>query len=275
MGRHQNVERIDREAVKPMKILSAFIFVSGLMIASCATELPERKPPRTVSENLGMELFTTLSDLLASGGDQIDYDTLLQVYQTMITAPCEIAHMDRLMTSLIRKRNPNPRIDQMILIFSAKLLGRSNYPVPDVYVIFESIIADDDRLSHWVMAFVAEAIEDYRAGIPEGDKLMDLVEKKIVMLSSTIEPRKEYFGFHFLPPPRGDYIRSYIRGIQSRNIRESERNHYYLLISAGYTESDIEAALRRLLSRGIPTGGSKSTAYLKHLSQNREQIHRR
>ncbi len=258
-----------------MKILYAFLFFSGLMFASCAAEAPERKIPQTVPKNLGTELYTTLSELLESGGDQIDYDALLQVYQTMLNTPYEIPHMDRLLTSLIHKRNPNPRIDQMILIFSSKIIGKSNYPVPDVYAVFESMLADDDRLSNWVMAFVAAAIADYKEVIPEGDNLMDLVEKKVAMLKSKTGPRKEYFGAHFLPPPKGDYIRTYISGIQPRSLRESERDKYYLLISAGYTESDIETALRRLRAGSIPSDGSKGEAYLKHLSHNREQIHRR
>jgi hypothetical protein len=219
-----------------------------------------------------LEVYASLSGRIESGGDQIDYDTLMQVYQTMTGTPHEIAHMDRLLTSLINKRNANPRIDQMVLILSAKVLGQSKYPIANTYAIFESILSKDDRLSQWVLAFVAEAIGDYGQVIPEGDKLVDLAEKKVVMLESKSGPRKEYFGSHFLPPPKGDYIRSYINGIQSRALRVTERNHYYLLISAGFTESDIEAALRRLRADGMPSAGQAGESFIKFLSRNRDRI---
>lgn len=257
--------------INPMKSVSALILVSGLLF-SCTGGQTESKAPRPVPADPALAVYATLSDRIESGGDQIDYDTLMQVYQTMIRTPHEIAHMDRLLTSLLNKRNANPRVDQIILILAAKVLGRSKYPIPNVYTIFESILSKDDRLSPWVLAFVAEAIGDYGQVIPEGDKLVDLAEKKTAMLGSRSGPRKEYFGSHFLPPPKGDYIRSYINGIQSRSLRETERNHYYLLISAGYAESDIEAALRRLRTSAIPSAGQASESFITFLSRNRDQI---
>jgi hypothetical protein len=264
-------------SINPMKIVSVLILAGGLLFFSCSGgqtgSKAQRPVPQPVPENPALEVHAILSDRIESGGDQIDYDTLMQVYQTMIETSHEIAHMDRLLRSLINKRNANPRVDQMILILSAKILGQSNYPITDIHAIFESILSKDDRLSLWVLAFVSEAIGDYGQAVPQGDKLVDLAEKKIAMLASRSGPRKEYFGSHFLPPPKGDYIRSYINGIQSSAVRETERNHYYLLISAGFAEPDIEAALRRLRAGGIPVAGQAGESFIKFLSQNRDQIH--
>jgi hypothetical protein len=260
-----------------MKIVSVLLFVGGVLFFSCTGGQTGRKAPRPnpqpVPADPGLEVYATLNDRIESGGDQIDYDTLMQVYQTMIETPHEIAHMDRSLTSLINKRNANPRVDQMILILSAKVLGQSKHPITDIYAIFESILSKDDRLSQWVLVFVSEAIGDYGQVIPEGDKLADLAESKTAMLASRSGPRKENFGSHFLPPPKGDYIRSYISGIQSRVLREAERNHYYLLISAGYAESEIESALRRLRAGGMPSAGQADKSFIKFLSRNRDQIH--
>lgn len=258
--------------INPMKIGSVLILVGGLLLFSCTGGQPRPKAQQPVPADPGLDVYMTLSDRLESVGDQIDYDILMHVYQTMIEMPHEIAHMDRLLTSLINKRNANPRIDQMILILSARVLGQSKFPITNIYAIFESILSKDDRLSQWVLAFVAEAIGDYCQAIPKGDKLVDLAEKKVAMLASRSGPRREYFGSHFLPPPKGDYIRSYIDGIQSRALRETERNHYYLLISAGYSESDIEAALRRLRASGRPSAGEADGSFIKFLSHNRDQI---
>ncbi len=255
-----------------MKIVLTLIVVSGWLCLSCTGGQTGRKAPQPVPADPGLEVYATLNELIQSGGDQIDYDTLMQVYQTMTETSHEIAHMDRLLMSLINQRNADPRIDQMVLILSAKVLGRSKYPIANINAIFESILSKDDRLSHWVLAFVSEAVGDYRQPIPEGDRLADLVEKKVDRLASRPEPRKENFGSHFLPPPKGDYIRTYIDGIQSRRLRESERNHYYLLISAGYTEPAIEAALKRLRSGGRPSAGQAGESLMKFLSQNRDRM---
>jgi hypothetical protein len=259
-------------ATRPMKIVLSLIIASGLLCVSCSGGQIGRKAPQPVPADPGREVYATLNDLILSGGDQIDYDTLLRVYQAMTETSHEIAHMDRLLMSLINQRNADPRIDQMVLILSAKVVGLSKYPIANVNAIFEAILSKDERLSQWVLAFVSEAVGDYGQVIAEGDRLADLVEKKVDMLALRSEPRKENFGSHFLPPPKGDYIRTYIDGIQSRSLRESERNHYYMLISAGYTESAIEAALKRLRSGGMPSAGQAGESLMKFLSQNRDRI---
>ena len=126
-------------SINPIKIVSVLILVGGLLFFSCTGGQTGRKAPRPVPQPMpadpALEVNATLNDRIESGGDQIDYDTLMQVYQTMIETPYQIAHMDRLLTSLINKRNANPRVDQMILILSAKVLGQSKYPITNRHKI--------------------------------------------------------------------------------------------------------------------------------------------
>jgi hypothetical protein len=251
-----------------MRIFLIWILFGSFLISCAEIRQTDQAPHPPVTEKSGRETYVHIRNILEQSGKEIDYDTLMKTYHAMVQTRHEIPHMDRLLVSLINKRNVNPRIDQMILIFAAKALGRSHFPVPDAYGIIESILLKDDRLTEWVLAFVAEAIEVYPADIPEGDKLVDLLEEKLSMVRSASGPPKEYFGYHFLPPPKGDYIRSYIAGIQSRSLRTSERRHYYLLVEGGHAEVDIEKALRRLQSNGLSGKGEELMAPMKHLVQN-------
>jgi len=255
-----------------MMRLSALFISWGFFLVSCAGTQPLKQEHRPAPINPGWEIYIDIRDTLRDSGKTIDYDTLMQTYQAMVQTQYEIPHIDRLLVSLINKRNDNPRIDQMVLIFAAKAVGGSKFPVPDAYGIFEAILAKDDRLTQWVLAFVAEAIGDYPVDMPEGDKLVDLLETKLSMVVSASGPKKEYFGCHFLPPPKGEYIRSYIANIQSLAMRTSERNHYYLLVANGYAEVDIERALRRLQSNDITEKGEHPIALMKYIIQNADQI---
>ncbi|MDY6838563.1 MAG: hypothetical protein SWH78_11365 [Thermodesulfobacteriota bacterium] len=252
---------------------SPVIFILwGFFLVSCAGIQQFKEEHRPTPIHPGWEIYIEIRDTLKANGKTIDYDTLMQSYQAMVQTEHEIPHIDQLMVSLINKRNDNPRIDQMILIFAAKALGSSNFPVPNAYGIFEAILTKDDRLTEWVLAFVAEAIGDYPVDMPEGDKLVDLLETKLSMVLSASGPKKEYFGCHFLAPPKGEYIRSYIANIQSLAMRTSERNHYYLLVANGYAEVDIERALRRLQSTDMPGKGEHPIALMKYMMQNPGQI---
>lgn len=256
-----------------MKILPIIcVIFTGLVLAACTGNQNANKDVHPRSDTPGWETYASIRNTLEASGEDIDYDTLMQIYNAMVQTRFEIPHMDRLLLSLIAKRNPNPRIDQMILIFSARALGASKFPVPNAYGVFKTILTKDDRLNGWVISFVAEAIADYRVDIPQGDILVDLLEAKLTMIRSASGPPKEYYGFHFLPPPKGDYIRSYIAGIEFQPMRVSERNHYYSLIYGGYSEADIETALRRLLSSGITGTGGQPVSPMRYLSQNRRRI---
>jgi len=254
-----------------MRLSVLFIF-AGFFLVSCAGIQQLKQGHRPAPINPGWQIYIDIRDTLKDNGKTIDYDTLMQTYRAMVQTHHEIPHIDRLLVSLINKRNDNPRIDQMILIFAAKALGSTKFPVPDAYGIFEAILTKDDRLTEWVLAFVAEAIGDYPVDMPEGDKLVDLLETKLSMVVPASSPKKEYFGCHFLAPPKGEYIRSYIANIQSLAMRTNERNHYYLLVANGYAEVDIERALRRLQSADRPGKGEHPIALMKYIIENPDQI---
>ncbi|MDY6990853.1 MAG: hypothetical protein SWQ30_22660 [Thermodesulfobacteriota bacterium] len=254
-----------------MRLSVLFVFW-GFFLVSCAGIQQLKQEPGPAPIHAGWGIYIDIRDTLKDNGKTIDYDTLMQTYQAMVESEHEIPHIDRLLASLINKRNDNTRIDQMILIFAAKALGSSKFPVPDAYGIFEAILTKDDRLTQWVLAFVAEAIGDYAVDMPEGDKLVDLLETKLSMVVSAAGPKQEYFGSHFLPPPKGEYIRSYIANIQSLAMRTSERNHYYLLVANGYAEVDIERALRRLQSNDMPEKREHPFALMKYIMQYGDQI---
>jgi hypothetical protein len=241
----------------------------GLFLISCASNAHEDEP-QVLPDTAGHRVYMELTDLLAAGGDQIDYNTLMRFYRTAAQTRDEIPHIDRLLASLIQKRNDNPRVDQMVLIFAAKIIGGSKYPVKGAAGLFESILTQDDRINEWVIAFVAEAIEDYPVEMPEGNRLMDLLESKLDQMASAHGTPKEYFGFHFLPPPSGDVVRSYLAGIKDMGLRQSERHYYYLLIAGGYTEARISKALTILQSEKSSATGASPTAMMKYLFLRQE-----
>ncbi len=255
-----------------MKMLSVLLVLGGFALASCGGTQNVKQGPHPLSEAPGWETYLSMRKALEDSGEKIDYDTLIHLYNTMVQTQFEIPNMDRLLKSLINKRNDDGRIDQMILIFSASALGSSKYPVPDAYGIFESILTKDDRLTDWVISFVAKAIGNYVEDLPEGDKLVDLLKEKQANIISAPGPKKESYGIHFMPPPKGEYIISYMAGIESQAIRESERRHYYYLIHAGYSEKDIETALRRLQTNGIPGTERQSMPPMEYISRNQDQI---
>ncbi len=255
-----------------MKILPVLLVLGEFALASCGGSQNVKEGPHPLSETQGWETYLSMRKALEDSGEKIDYDTLIHLYTTMVQTQFEIPYMDRLLKSLIKKRNDNGRIDQMVLIFSASALGSSKYPVPDAYGIFESILTKNDRLTDWVISFVAKAIGNYVEDMPDGEKLVDLVEEKQANIISATGPKKESYGIHFLPPPKGEYIISYMAGIESQAVRESERRHYYYLIYAGYSEKDIETALRRLQINGIPDSERQSMPAMEYISRNQDQI---
>jgi hypothetical protein len=243
----------------------------GLVLISCASNAREGEPP-ALPDTAGHRAYMELRDLLAAGGDRIDYDTLMRVYLTAAHTRDEIPHIDRVLASLIQKRNDNPRIDQMILIFAAKILGESKYPVNGAAGLFDSILSQDDRINVWVIAFVAGAIGDYPVDMPEGDRLMDLLESKLDKMASVRGTPKEFFGFHFLPPPGSDVVRSYLAGIEDMGLRQRERSYYYQLIAKGYTEARIVKALTILQAETSSASGAPPAAMMKYLFSNQGRI---
>ena len=206
----------------------------------------------------GRAAFHTIQSILDKSGATVDYDTLMKIHQAMARPPHPIAHADQLLRQLIRKRNENPRIDQMILIFAAKIIGGSPHVIPGAQELLESILEQDNRINEWVISFVAEAISAYAYDLPQGDKLVDLMEAKLAQVRSIDRSREEHFGFHFLPPPKSDFIRNYISGIGERRIRQRERNLYYVMIINDLTEPQIETALKFLQAHGAPGSGENA-----------------
>ena len=166
-----------------------------MLLVSCAENPLTAVDAQSPSDPPGEHTFMEIDDTLEVGGRDIDYDALIRVYNTLSQTRHEIPRMDLLLATLMDKRNDNPRIDQMVLIFTAKALGGSKHPIPHVYPLFERLLSKDDRLSEWVLAFVAEAIENYVVDIQGGEKLVDLLEEKLAMVRSG--PPKEFFGSHF------------------------------------------------------------------------------
>lgn len=257
-----------------MKTLLALISLTAFTTFLCALALPATDEPiYSPPEKAGIETYLAIQDNLEKSGGTIDYDTLMLVYTSIDQSKHPIPHIDQLLKSLMNKRNNNPRIDQMILIFSARAIGNSKFPIPNVYEIFESILKKNSRLNEWVIFFVAASIGKYPFDIPDGDTLADLLEKKLDQITETnASTPKESFGFHFLPPPKSDYIISYIRGIQEQRTREIERNSYYSLIQNGFSETEIENALKRIQKHGIPGTGEKCPLPLKHIRFNVDSV---
>jgi hypothetical protein len=160
----------------------------------------------------------------------------------------------------------------MILIFAALAIGESEFQIPNVYEIFESILKKS-RLNEWVVSFVAASIGKYPFDIPNGNSLVDLLEERLNQVSElSASSSGESFGFHFISPPKNDYIISYIQGIQEQRTREIERASYYSLIQNGFSEAEIEHALQRLQKHGIPETGEKCPLPMKHIRFNKDSV---
>jgi len=243
-----------------------------MLPTACATG-PETNPaPRAGHAETGRASYHNIKSILDQGGDTIGYDALMQVHQLMIRAPQPVFRADQLLRELIRKRNEDPRVDQMILIFAAKIIGGSRYIIPDARALLEAILEQDGRLNEWVISFVAEAIGDYAWDLPRGDDLVDMMEAKLAQIKSVDRSQEEYFGFHFLPPPRSTFIRAYISGIGERRIRQQERILYYAMIKNGLTESQIETALKFLKTHGAPGSGEKCPDLMQCLMRYRSRL---
>lgn len=187
----------------------------------------------------------------------IDYDTLFGVYEAMIQSSRPIAHTDRLLWQLIKEHNEDPRIDQIVLILAARIMGSSRYPIPGAQKLFESILDQDDRINYWVLTHVAEAVGDYAFGLPQGDQLADAIEAELSRLISEDRSGQEDFGRHFLPPPKSDFILNYISDIVDQGDRQRERSCYYELIRNHLTEEQIISASKYLQTHGEPDSGER------------------
>jgi hypothetical protein len=262
---------IMKTALAVTRVLMAAILTLWLP-AACAPGARKAPAPQPTTEAADIAAYLNIKSILDENGATIDYDNLMRIHQAMVRPPRPIAQMDQLIRQLIHKHNEDPRVDQMILIFAAEIIGRSPYAIPNAQELLESILAQDSRINEWVISFVADAIHAYAYDLPNGDILVDSMEAKLAQVRSMDRSQEEYFGFHFLPPPKSDFIREYINGIEERRIRQQERSRYYAMINNGLTESQIETALKFLKINGAPGSGEKCPLLMQCLIQNRNHL---
>ncbi len=243
----------------------ALILLFSVMLMACSG------PQKMVSQQsfhkeMPPDIAGSIRSALAKTGDTIDYDTLLRVHQEMKNNQSSLPSFDELLTALINKTNDHPRVDSMILILAADIIGNSQTPIDHVDVLFETMFQQDHRLNLWVLSFIGSAIADYPYDIPEGNHLADLLEKKVAQKSLDEKQHpKEFFGHHFLPPPKGSYMINYIAGIEDQPARVKERMSYYVLLNSQWTEANIETALRHLQTQGVPQNEAKILSPLSYL----------
>ena len=234
------------------------LILLGLLPIGCAGR---SDTPLSPADLRGLQSHQFILAEIDKDADVIDYDTLMVVYHEIISSPVPIPDVGKLLGMLIDQRNAEPRVDQMVLIFAARALGQSSYPIPDAQGLFERILnQDSDRINHWVLSFVADAIESYLVDLPDGDALMDRVQMLHARLDASADDEKEYFGHHFMPPPKSRTIIDHLAGIPDRRARQSERNAYYMLLTDYKSEDKIVAAFDYIKNHGM-SGTSEVPQY--------------
>jgi hypothetical protein len=214
------------------------------------------------------QTYQEIKALLGQPDKDLDYDVLMDIHNVIRQAQAPIPHMDAIIENLINKRNPNPRVDNIILIVAAVALGDSAYPIDNAASLFEALLNQDHRLNTWVLAYVADALGKYPVDLPEGDQLAERLEAIVNHLVKNPDPGIEFFGYHFLPPPKGDYIRDYIQGIDDQRTRVFERNCYYILIANGIPEARVEDALHQVQNDKEPKSEAQTNRPLKYIIQH-------
>lgn len=213
-----------------------------------------------------------IGQLLQQDGSQLAYADLMEIYTIMSKAGSPIPRMHELLSEMIHKRNTHPRVDQMILIFSAKAMGESHFEITGVGDLFDAILDQQERLNMWVISFVADGIGRYPFLIPQGDRLVDRLDAILESMRRSTDHSKESYGYHFLPPPYQPLVKSYLAGIKEKRLREQERYRYYFLIRQNIREEDIAASISYLLSQTRTGTGAPCTMLMKCLLKLQDQI---
>jgi hypothetical protein len=250
-----------------------FLRAFGLLLICAAWLLPACTPRPTAlptpAEREARQVSLAIRLALAEDGKSIDYDTAMDVHRQIVSSPAPIPQVEELLREMIEQRNADPRIDQIVLILAAHAIGASQFPVPDAQRLFERILEQDaERINHWVLAFVADAIGNYPVDLPGGDALVDRVEAWQSRLDGESALEKEYFGRHFLPPPKSRTIRTHLAGITDQAARQRERNAYYMLVHRNIPEGTIVAAVDYLGRHGLPGSGEIPPYPLASLVEN-------
>lgn len=244
---------------------AVFILLELGVLVACAHGQTGTDETRIDQQSKAQKTFLLLDEALPRDRETIDYDTLMKIHHTIRKAEGPIPHLDDILGRLISKTNPNPRVDNIILIAAASAIGNSQYPIENAGRLIEAILDQHQRLNSWVLAYVADALGKYPVDLPDGDHLADVLEEKADYYVRQSSSSREFFGYHFLPPPKGDYIRDYLAGISEKRIRVFERNCYYLMVGHGLTEGQVETALRQVREHGLPETGEKTDRPMKSL----------
>jgi hypothetical protein len=237
-------------------VVAAILALVGGLYACSTGPGPAPAPPSGTGKT-DFATYHKVKAALDKDGPIIDYDTLMDVYRTMVRSPRPIAHTEGLVRQLIYERNQDPRVDQMVLILAAKIMGSSRHVIPGAQKLFASILEQEDRIDPWVLSYVAEAVGDYAFDLPQGDRLADQMATLLDRIVSRDRSGKEAFGHHFLPPPRSVFVRDYINGIAAQGERQAERTRYYFLVRNNFSEERIVSALKYLQRHGAPDTGDK------------------
>ena len=251
------------KSILPTSCMVAAAFLVMTLSVACVTRpIPGSLPDSGVA-NDDFEVYRKIKAEIDRDGATIDYDTLFGVYWSMVQSPRPVAHTDCLLWQLIRQRNEDPRIDQMVLILAARIMGSSRHAISGAQKLFGAILKQDDRINYWVLSHVAESVGDYAYDMPEGDRLADEIEAELSRLVAQHQSDREDFGRHFLPPPKNEIILNYINSISVKADRQSERSHYYYLIRAQFSEEQIVKAFKYLQAHGMPDKDERCPLLLK------------
>jgi hypothetical protein len=218
------------------------------------------------------QISARIHGILNNGGDQLSYDELLEIHGLVKAAAEPIPDMEALLRRMIKQRNTNPRVDQMILIFTARAIGETRFPIPNVAGLFDGLMAQESRINEWVLSFFADALARYPVDLPEGPRLVTDLESLHRRVRRRYDPTGEIFGFHFLPPPKTETVSRYLDGIQDQTLREVERNRYYVLIERGITEQSVAVSLKYLERRRIAAGDPICAPAMKCLLQYQDKM---
>lgn len=252
-----------------MDLRPFFPMLAILLLPLLALAVPDKAASndKVAAEKTYHDIMTVLDkeDIILS------YDDLLKIYEIINTSEDHIPGMEKILWRLMQQRNEHPRVDQMILIFTARLIGGSTHEIAHASKMFENLILNK-RANLWTVSFAAKALGDYIIDLKDGDYLADLLEKRV---ESLIEKENsapdEYYGFHFLPPPADIYIKNTISHPAEQKRREYTRRYYYTLRSR-ISEEQIKKYLLFLDSHGEVNSGRKIDFTMKYLFDNLQAI---
>ncbi len=215
------------------------------------------------------KIYHDLMLLLDKEEQFISYTDLLKIYETITTSEDYIPGMNKILFRLMAERNEHPRVDQMILICTAKLIGSSKHEIPHASDLLRALIVNE-RTNLWTASFVAGALGDYFIDLENGARLADMIDRKIdSLIEKESNSTDEVYGFHFLPPPTTEYIKKIISQPKEQKRRESTRLYYYTL-RMEYSEEQIKDYLLFLDKHGQIDTKRKIDFTMKYLFKNIE-----